>query len=95
MKELISELEFKYKPYLESKGDSSQSLVKKCANCGRCTVVCPYSARTLNFPNMEVCRSCGMCVSVCPTGALISTIAKQAEKHKILEKASADFYASF
>jgi NADPH-dependent glutamate synthase beta subunit-like oxidoreductase/dihydroorotate dehydrogenase len=49
-----------------------------CINCLRCVYVCPYNARSLEFPTMTVdrdlCRNCGACVSVCPTGALTSTV---------------------
>ncbi len=49
-----------------------------CINCLRCVAVCPYNARTLEFPIMsvdrELCRNCGACVSVCPTGALTATV---------------------
>ncbi|CAA7601031.1 Dihydroorotate dehydrogenase domain protein [Acididesulfobacillus acetoxydans] len=50
-----------------------------CTNCRRCVTVCPYQARTLEFPVMKVdqdlCRSCGLCLSVCPSGALLATLA--------------------
>jgi putative selenate reductase YgfK subunit len=49
-----------------------------CINCRRCVAVCPYGARTLEFPIMsvdrELCRNCGACVSVCPTAALTATV---------------------
>jgi NADH-quinone oxidoreductase subunit F len=49
-----------------------------CINCRRCVAVCPYGARTLEFPIMSVdrdlCRNCGACVSVCPTAALTATV---------------------
>jgi NADPH-dependent glutamate synthase beta subunit-like oxidoreductase/dihydroorotate dehydrogenase/ferredoxin len=55
-----------------------------CINCNRCVDVCPYDARSLEFPVMKVnedlCRNCGLCVSVCPTGALTAEIIEQAEK---------------
>lgn len=84
VKEIISELEFKYEPYFDEiskvKGEVPFKGANRCTKCGRCVTVCPYSARKLDFPNMsvdkELCRSCGICVSVCPTGALTSTVAK-------------------
>lgn len=52
-----------------------------CINCRWCVMICPYSARTLDFPEMKVdgdlCRSCGACVSVCPTGALTAVIVSE------------------
>ena len=96
-KEIISDLEFKYKPYYEEDQDGVKKGAARCTKCGRCVTVCSYDARKLNFPNMEVdmgkCRSCGICVAVCPTGALKSSVAEQTEKHKEREKASADFDA--
>lgn len=102
VKELISELEFNYEPFYDEeskvRGEVPLKGANKCTNCGRCVTVCSYNARKLDFPNMsldrELCRSCGLCVKVCPTGALTAAIAPQTEKHKALEKASADFYNS-
>ncbi len=70
-----------------------------CINCGRCVAVCPYDARTLNFPVMKVddneCRKCGMCASICPTGALKAFPAPQsAEDEAEFEKSQA-FYAKY
>jgi len=52
-----------------------------CINCLWCVMICPYQARTLDFPEMKVdedlCRSCGACVSVCPTGALTAEIVEK------------------
>jgi NADPH-dependent glutamate synthase beta subunit-like oxidoreductase len=57
-----------------------------CINCLRCVAVCPYNARTLEFPIMtvdrELCRNCGACVSVCPTGALTSTVVDELAETK-------------
>ncbi|MEA1928319.1 MAG: FAD-dependent oxidoreductase, partial [Candidatus Auribacterota bacterium] len=57
-----------------------------CINCQWCVMICPYQARTLDFPEMKVdedlCRSCGACVSVCPTGALTATIKDVEEKER-------------
>ncbi len=102
VKEVISDLEFKYEPFYDEaskvRGEVPSKGANKCTNCRRCVTVCSYAARKLDFPHMEVdrelCRSCGICVAVCPTGALTSTVAKQTEKHLALEKASADFYKS-
>jgi dihydropyrimidine dehydrogenase (NAD+) subunit PreA len=95
-RELISELVFNYEPFYSEVEAIRLKKTNKCINCKKCTVVCSYSARKLDFPNMtvdmELCRSCGLCVGVCPTGALTSTIAEQTEKHKAMAKASADFY---
>lgn len=101
-KEVISELEFKYEPFYDEaskvRGEVPSKGANKCINCGRCVTVCSYNARKLDFPNMsldkDLCRSCGLCVKVCPTEALTATVAPQTEKHKVLEKASADFYNS-
>ncbi|WP_020611021.1 FAD-dependent oxidoreductase [Sediminispirochaeta bajacaliforniensis] len=58
-----------------------------CINCLRCVAVCPYNARTLDFPIMsvdrELCRSCGACVSVCPTGALTATVVDELAESRI------------
>jgi ferredoxin len=58
-----------------------------CINCLRCVAVCPYNARTLDFPIMsvdrELCRNCGACVSVCPTGALTATVVDELAESRI------------
>ncbi|HBY57680.1 MAG TPA: dihydroorotate dehydrogenase [Candidatus Atribacteria bacterium] len=52
-----------------------------CINCQACVIVCPYGARTLNFPTMkvneELCRSCGLCLSICPAGTLTADITEK------------------
>lgn len=46
----------------------------KCRGCGRCGLVCQFSAivplngKVLVFP--ELCHACGGCTLVCPTGAV-------------------------
>ncbi len=79
--ELISELEFNYKPYPseeDSQEEAEKASKRGCIRCGKCVTVCSYGARRLDFPRMTVkrkeCRSCGLCVSVCPTGALTAEI---------------------
>ena len=47
---------------------------KLCNGCGRCGMICQYSAivcigqRPLTFP--QLCHSCGGCTMACPTGAI-------------------------
>ena len=61
--------------------EASRCLHCGCINCQWCVMICPYYARTLDFPEMKVdedlCRSCGACVSVCPTGALTAEIVEE------------------
>ena len=45
-----------------------------CTNCQKCVDMCPYEARHLTRPQMDLsrdrCVDCGFCVAVCPTDAL-------------------------
>ena len=47
-----------------------------CTNCQKCVDMCPYEARHLTRPQMDLdrdlCVDCGFCVAVCPTDALLA-----------------------
>lgn len=47
-----------------------------CTNCQKCVDMCPYEARHLTRPHMDLnrdlCVDCGFCVAVCPTDALVA-----------------------
>ena len=51
-----------------------------CIKCNMCVHICPYDARSLEFPLMKVdrdlCRNCSACLSVCPTRCLTGTVVK-------------------
>jgi dihydroorotate dehydrogenase/Pyruvate/2-oxoacid:ferredoxin oxidoreductase delta subunit len=89
--EHVAKLNFTFKAFKED------GVTKECISCRRCVQVCPYDARTLDFPNMSLdetlCRSCGVCVDVCPTDALTCDIAAQTEADKELERRSKAFNA--
>ncbi len=67
-------LEFSYQAFRQ---DGS----KKCIDCKKCELVCPYRARQVDFPTMHFdrrrCRSCGLCVEICPTEALTAQARQQ------------------
>ncbi len=46
----------------------------KCARCGGCVSVCPFTALTLTEHGIECdgkkCTSCGTCTRFCPVRAL-------------------------
>jgi electron transfer flavoprotein alpha subunit len=54
-------------------------LDRKCDNCGKCAVSCPFSAISMrkNKPEMNAaCKVCGICIKACPRGAIIRLEAK-------------------
>jgi dihydroorotate dehydrogenase (fumarate) len=83
--ELVTGLDFRYD-------------AERCSRCERCVRACPYSARTLDFPNMSVdaslCRGCGVCADLCARGALTAVVLPQDAAHQILARESAEFYES-
>ncbi|HSN93808.1 MAG TPA: 4Fe-4S binding protein [Anaerolineaceae bacterium] len=72
--EAQGELEFTYQAF---RPDGS----KKCIDCKKCEIVCPYKARHVDFPIMTFdrnrCRSCGLCVDICPTEALTAQVVQK------------------
>lgn len=83
--ELVTGLDFRYD-------------AQRCSRCERCVRACPYSARTLDFPNMSVdaslCRGCGVCADLCARGALTAVVLPQDAEHQILARESEQFYES-
>jgi len=50
-------------------------LTRYCMGCGKCVVVCPYTAISLGEDgkasvNAALCKGCGSCVAVCPSDAI-------------------------
>lgn len=66
------------KDFLESNPMVAEVNMLKCAACGACIEVCPYSAITMEEfrgqkyakANEAMCQGCGTCVAACRTGAM-------------------------
>ena len=63
------------KEHLETKGNVSYNIARKCAGCRQCIAVCPYEAidydeeRKVVVINEILCQGCGACTVACPSGA--------------------------
>ncbi|MDY6878527.1 MAG: 4Fe-4S binding protein, partial [Chloroflexota bacterium] len=54
---------------------ASLVLTRYCMGCGKCVVVCPYTAISLGEDgkanvNAALCKGCGSCVAACPSDAI-------------------------
>jgi heterodisulfide reductase subunit A-like polyferredoxin len=70
------------KSEIETQGTIAECSPEKCATCGLCESICPYSAITMEKVrlgrdekqcaqvNPAVCKGCGACVAACRSGAL-------------------------
>ncbi len=66
---------FNPKPAPYNKGSLIESTDQAvCINCGKCTTVCFFGARTMKAKKLSVkrtlCSGCGLCVDVCPSDAI-------------------------
>ncbi|MBL7065423.1 MAG: CoB--CoM heterodisulfide reductase iron-sulfur subunit A family protein, partial [Anaerolineae bacterium] len=53
----------------------SHVLTRYCMGCGKCVVVCPYTAISLGEDdkasvNAALCKGCGSCAAACPSDAI-------------------------
>lgn len=53
----------------------SHVLTRYCMGCGKCVVVCPYTAISLGedskaIVNAALCKGCGSCAAACPSDAI-------------------------
>jgi len=79
----------------QSRGYYSMVDVNLCRGCGRCAMVCPYHAISLNSNSLgglcavvdvTLCKGCGNCISVCPTNALDTPYRDQTYLEQTLEE---------
>jgi heterodisulfide reductase subunit A len=54
---------------------TSHVLTRYCTGCGKCVVVCPYTAISLGEDgkasvNAALCKGCGSCAAACPSDAI-------------------------
>jgi len=54
----------------------SHVLTRYCTGCGKCVVVCPYTAISLGEDgkagvNAALCKGCGSCAAACPSDAIV------------------------
>jgi len=54
----------------------SHVLTRYCTGCGKCVVVCPYTALSLGEDskasvNAALCKGCGSCAAACPSDAIV------------------------
>ena len=67
----------------------------RCRGCGRCDMVCPYQAVSLQKNQVEgwyatvdeaLCKGCGNCISVCPSSAADSPYRNHSSLENMLEE---------
>lgn len=68
-------------------------IAKKCAECGRCTEVCPEDAVSMNKKqkiDRQKCTLCMLCVEACKYGAL-EKVGREMTPEEVAEKIAEDY----